>query len=506
MFLSDVNLVPNIVNPSPDYYCTWQTQLYASNDGKPEKQRALLDENALFGAEKPFGWLDFFEKARRDLLFIMDDSWDVPKAGDSEYYGSLVLDAGKFPRYMSANCNAEALSAIVRDVKEKGWKGLGGWVCAQEAPAFLINYDSVEAYWKDKLSDMKKSGFAYWKVDWGKKKHNLAFRKMLTRFARQYAPDLVVEHAVVKEIIPYSDVYRTYDVPAIMSIPMTMQKIAELSGLHAAAVADETGLGLINCEDEAYIAAAGGFTMGIMRHPYHGNFMNGSPDMSFPTEHRNLKTKIYEIIRAVRFHRVAPAFSVYDSEISVSSEILFDNWAFENTQNEIESWWLTNPLIAPFMNNGELTKKAPAAISRNAPFPEIEKDQNGNVPFCVSARNPNGVFSIATLGRTFGRKYYIPECNVTLNISNSDTIGVFGRYRNLVLKTERTGCSQIFIQDLADEVSYDVSDEVLISENQILIPGDLISLIGTMAQPEADTSEPGVIIRLIFANCESNVS
>ena len=34
-----VNLVPDTVNPTPDYYCTWQTQLYATNDGKPAEQR-----------------------------------------------------------------------------------------------------------------------------------------------------------------------------------------------------------------------------------------------------------------------------------------------------------------------------------------------------------------------------------------------------------------------------------------------------------------------------------
>ena len=32
---TDINLIPDITNPSPDYYCTWQTQLYASCDGKP---------------------------------------------------------------------------------------------------------------------------------------------------------------------------------------------------------------------------------------------------------------------------------------------------------------------------------------------------------------------------------------------------------------------------------------------------------------------------------------
>ena len=38
------NLIPVCPNPSPDYYCTWQTQLYATSDGKPEAQRRILGE------------------------------------------------------------------------------------------------------------------------------------------------------------------------------------------------------------------------------------------------------------------------------------------------------------------------------------------------------------------------------------------------------------------------------------------------------------------------------
>ena len=66
---TEMNLVPDIVNPSPDYYCTWQTQLYATCDGKPARQRAILGEKAFFDTEKPFGWAYFYEKARGDLFF-----------------------------------------------------------------------------------------------------------------------------------------------------------------------------------------------------------------------------------------------------------------------------------------------------------------------------------------------------------------------------------------------------------------------------------------------------
>lgn len=91
------NLIPCRINPSPDYYCTWQTQLYVTNGGTPEEQRALIGEKTLFDEEKPYGWAYFYKEAQSDLFIVMDDSWDVPLQDDSTYYGSLILNHEKFP-------------------------------------------------------------------------------------------------------------------------------------------------------------------------------------------------------------------------------------------------------------------------------------------------------------------------------------------------------------------------------------------------------------------------
>lgn len=61
------------------------------------------------------------------------------------------------------------------------------------------------------------NGIRYLKVDFGDKGGDFEFRKRIVELAKIYAPDMVVENAAVEEVIPYSDVYRTYDVPAIMS-------------------------------------------------------------------------------------------------------------------------------------------------------------------------------------------------------------------------------------------------------------------------------------------------
>ena len=161
-----VNLVPDTVNPTPDYYCTWQTQLYATNDGKPAEQRKIIGEKALFSPEKPYGWAYFYEKALGDLLFIMDDSWDVPPDNDERYFGSLILNGEKYPEAVGkAQSNADAIKRLSERMKSIGWKGLGGWVCAQEAAIF--GDSDRDTYWAERLKDADAAGFSYWKVDWG---------------------------------------------------------------------------------------------------------------------------------------------------------------------------------------------------------------------------------------------------------------------------------------------------------------------------------------------------
>lgn len=495
---TDINLMPSRVNPSPDYYCTWQTQLYATSGGTPAEQRDVIGEEALFGTDEPWGWAYFYENVRRDLLLVMDDSWDVPVGGDSARYGSLVLDGGKFPQSTAgAETNAEALKRLSDRVKSLGWKGVGGWVCAQEPKTGKVKCSSPEEYWEEKAMEAGASDFAYWKVDWGEKQEDLGFRRMLTEKARAKAPSLVVEHAKIPSVIPHSDVFRTYDVPALMSLPMTLTKLAGI-------FADRKGkgafsaAGLINCEDEAYIAAAGGFTMGIMRHPRVGDFPSGRADRSFPDLHRRLKTKMYEVARAARWHRAAPAFGINESDASVGEDMLCDSWRFESIEDEIESWWLVESVVSSGIKDGVWTSTAPSQIARGCELASVSPNAEGMIPYIVSSRNPNGVFSIATLGRTYDREYKIPLCDVCACSGSSELVGVFGEYESLTLMTGLENIKAVLMQDMAGESALDVTDDVSISGSKVVIPGRLIHDIGCSAQPKEDTSEPGVAIKLVI--------
>ncbi len=387
---TNMNLIPDCENQTPDYYCTWQTQLYATNDGKPKMQRQILGEKALFAQEKPFGWAYFYPDARRDLYFVMDDSWDVPPDGDESYYGSLVLNKEKFPESVGGKqSNAEALLSLTERIKSLGWKGLGGWVCAQESERF-----DGKKYWETRFQDANFSGFS----------------------------------------------------------------------------------------------------MGIMRHPYQGNFMNGKADLSFPAVHRNLKSKICEVTRAARWHRIAPAFAM--DGVHVSEKLYSDSWRFENTEEEMEQWWFSHPFMEGCIRDWVLTKKAPAAISRNMELPQVLESEHGMEPYLVASKNPNGVCAVAALGRTSDRTYRIPACDVLIDCHGADTVGVFGEYRTLHIKGVKP-LSAVLIQDLAGECAFDVTEKIHIESDRIIIPGELIHQIGTSCNPAGDTSEPGVIIKLI---------
>ena len=482
-----VNLIPDIDNPTPDYYCTWQTQLYTSCDGKPPKQRQEIRESSLFGSEKPYGWAYFYPDARRDLFIVMDDSWDIPLNGDGDYLGSLILNSERFPEATEdAETNAVALKNLTDRIKSLGWKGLGGWVCCQESKA-ILNDMTEEEYWKVRLKDANEAGFSYWKVDWGEKWWQEDFRKMLTDMGHRFAPNLVIEHAMIKGIIPHSDTFRTYDVPGIMSIPMTMHKLSELAKTKKT---EDGYMGLINCEDEVYIGAAGGYAFGVMRHPNAGNFTDGRPDPSFPALHRNIKTKITELTRAARWHRIAPAFSVNGSETIIDEAIFTDSWTVVNQPEEIEAWW-------GIKDGDVIYKGGPERISRSMPLPEVAPDSNGLKPYVVSAKNPCGAVSVATLGRTIDREWILPECDITIDGGDATVFGVFGVYKTLKInsKLDLSGC-KILMQDLKGDFAYDVTDDVTIADGILEIPGNLIYEIGTSENCENDTSEPGVIIKI----------
>lgn len=171
---SHKSLVPGKPSDVPDYFSTWNIQGYVVSYDGPATPR-VMTEQYMFGDGTLEGWTRFFPDFREDLIFLMDDSWDIPVNDHrSEIMGEARLDKERFP-----SCNGN-LRKLVHKTKRAGWKGLGGWICAQEAST-APDASNSEAYWTARLKENHRAGMAYWKVDFGRQENNQPWREELTR-------------------------------------------------------------------------------------------------------------------------------------------------------------------------------------------------------------------------------------------------------------------------------------------------------------------------------------
>ena len=333
----------------------------------------------------------------------------------------------------------------------------------------------------------RQAGIHYWKVDWGRHAHDLQWRKMLTELGRKYAPNLVIEQAMDYQGVEFSDVFRTYDVENIISIPVTIRRISELLQYKK----EKTAAGLICCEDEPYIAAALGCTFGIMRHPFSGAMPNGQQDFCFPPVGRDLKNRLDCEIRAARWHRIAPPYGVGDAKVNIDTQMLEDSWILKDH----ETW-------QPRKAGDKLVEKAPARISRGLRLAEISNPNPEKQPYILAARYPNGAISIATIGRTIGREYFTSREDITLEIPELNVpIGIFGNYGTLTLivpDTVDSGSIQVLGQDLAGSKAVDMTGCIEITGNTLTLSGELIREVGLMAAVPGDKSEPGLVMTVRY--------
>ena len=132
-----INLVPDRRNPSPDYWCTWGAQNYATDTFSVRHTLALgghsvtagyLTEKNLFGSG---GWSEQIPPSlREDLILLFDLGWDVPAGqkfeGANWELGSLLVAEEKFPS--CSGRQEERLRSLKQMVTDNGWKGIGLWL------------------------------------------------------------------------------------------------------------------------------------------------------------------------------------------------------------------------------------------------------------------------------------------------------------------------------------------------------------------------------------------
>lgn len=478
------SLVPVQPSEAPDYFCTWSVQGYVVNYSGAENTRAMINEKSIFGTGQYENWISYFPKIRSDLYFVMDDSWDIPQGintGSNEYLGLTELDQTRFPTFKGTPENR--LKALTDKIKSHGWKGAGGWICAQES-SMDENNTQPEKYWTNKLKQADYAGFDYWKVDWGRQDRNKEWREKLTTLGHKHAPQLYIEHAMVNDYIQFSDVFRTYDVESIISIPVTIQRIANLLPYHTQGQAK----GIINCEDEPYIAVGLGCAIGIMRYPFVGALPNGEQDPVFPPTGRNLKKRMDEITRAVRWHRIAEPFGVNADE-QIDATKLSDYWIMQEKES-----WINRPC------GEKVAAEAPARISRRMPLPRITTSDTTHQPYILASRYPNGATAVVTIERVIGRENILNQESVSIELDDpSSPVGIFGDYKELILNYPQPLVEdgiKIYGQDLAGDTPVNITGLVNIKGNKIIIPGNLIRQVGLMAASEGDVSYPGMVLQV----------
>lgn len=524
------SLVPTTPSTAPDYYCTWNLQGYVcsyANGAGSNDLRVEINEDNLFGRQYGYAvwgvgtkktvgtgtgsgaktswtvdtkyqdWLAHYPMIRQDLTFIMDDSWDIPKGEldadgvcdkygaskrpdgsnyDNPYLARLALDETRFPSF--AGGDMQRLRKLVVAVKQRGWRSLGGWVCAQNPIMYTKEYtgkdntmanskqwteQQEEQFWKKRLAEANWAGFDYWKVDWGNKDRNEAFRRNLSQWGREVAPDVIIEHASFQdggphhpEYISFSQTIRSYDVNNNIAQAQTLQRLDDLG---RQADTEREGWGIINCEDEPYIAAGLGCAIGVMRHPYVGAMPNGKQDTYFADYgdgSRRLKNRLNETVRAVRWHRIALPFT------------------------HMKDQWHSDGVKLGESGNGK-SWEAPARMSRRLPLPVITGDgaQSDLRPYVMASLYDNGCAALAIVNRNINGIYRQQRVDVAFEpVHWNRKVGIFGYCRSVTLNYQEglpDKPFKVFAQDLAvDEAPTAVPFTVTSDGYGIVIDGSTI--------------------------------
>lgn len=522
---TDINLVPDVPNLSPDYWCTWGAQNYATDSISVKHTLALgghsvtagyLNEKNVFGAN---GWSEALpDILKQDMILLFDLGWDVPAGLKFENahweLGSLMVAEDKFP---SCTGSAEERLIKLNDlVLEAGWKGTGLWLPSHpygdHKNGVIMPDKRIEHYYKEGLTASKNAGVKYWKIDYGFRGGDIGYREVITRKAEELYPGLYVEQGrgggplndeecpwdtenyhkigsyrtwddgtilqTAVNIAKISHVFRTYDITQHLSIPTTLDRVAQIL-LELSGSGEEV---IINCEDEPYIGAVLGCAVGIMRHPDNIEMPGYDYD---PFKFRE---RIDEVTRTVRWHRIAPAVGAGLTNNFLDTVMLADSWKFR--QGDAWATWVTGR---------EVIQIAPARVTRGMQLPDVKCE--GIPPYVICSRHPNGAMAIGTLPRISAeKKIYYPLAGVTIQIDDMNVpVGIFGRFKSLTIlfpDEPDVKIKRIYGQDLAGDSATDITEMIDVQSGKIVIPGEVINKIGLAAATEGDLSEPGMVMKV----------
>lgn len=498
-----------------NYYCTWNAQNCARPDAVLEpsaevflgadgakKARDYLDEDSIFGSGDLAGQ---FAPVRDQLYFLLDDGWDVPRGthpvNDAaiESFGSLELARDRFPSFPGTP--AQRLRGVNEALKARGWRGAGLWVSAQACgEGFVSGFWSREKsaeYWRTRLRWSREAGIGYWKIDWGCRQFDPQWRQLLEELKQQEYPQLHMEqchpaaapvnNVVLEngrqisdgrfaswspwpdrwaEILRNAEIFRSYDVLWQFSQVSTLDRIAAL--MRACPSAHT----IINCEDEAYIGAVLGCSIGVMR----SGLYRPIPVFDFDPQHN--AQKLHEITRAVKWQAQYPELPICGSALRCSEATVQERFCFASGQTWMKEY-----------EHQTITQACPAVITRGMEhLPEIVC-ADALQPLIIASRRGQSV-AAASLPRRDGAAWRIPRAQISL--PEARHTGLFGEWDCVRIAIPPEGFSSVRARDLADGAWTDVTRQTVRKGRQLVIPGDLIDRLCRCD----DESAPGLELQL----------
>jgi hypothetical protein len=263
--------------------------------------------------------------------------------------------------------------------------------------------------------------------------------------------------------------------------------------------------GLINVGEEPYVAATLGCTMGIMSHP----LLRGSVIRMLPDSFQNgisveptLKSEFHSFdhyVRALRWQRLAPAFSFRTGETVCS-------------QNELEDSRTYTREPYPYDRNDlagkTVRQSAPAIVARIAELPEVRaaEGETGEIlPFVAASCNrETGAYTVAALPRTIDglMNCTTPPAHVTCRgLSAEKPFAAFGHFASLTLVFDRPlSGARLYGGDLLLSDHGDITDlpGVTLDGNRLVLAGELLDRLGSEGASFDDLADPGSVFKLIW--------
>ncbi len=502
---------------SRNYYCTWNTQNFGRVGGRePETvtgaegakaARDRLNEAFVFGEG---GLAEQYEEIRGDLYFLLDDGWDVPchVHPDTQIvrFGSMLLSQERFPSFTGTA--EQRLAKLNQALKDRGWKGAALWVAAHGAGEHpdtgLFSEEESLRYWGERMRWCREAGIEYWKVDWGFHQFEAKWRGMLTELRERLYPALHIEHsypaasplnnAVLEkgsqvsdgrfagwgeypakwgEVLRKSEIFRTYDV---------LQKFAPVSTLDRIEVLlreNPDSNAVLNCEDEVYTGAVLGCSLGIMRSGLCREILG------FDFDPRRLSKRLDEVMRAVNWQKLAPAFPIREGGVGSSEDFVTETGILHEGE-----FWEEEYL------ERRICQTCHSVVVRNMKLPKVTYYEEKK-PVVAAARHPGGAVSVLALPRLEeGGNWRTPEVGIVLNeIPRDVPVGVFGHWERIVLGgLAEAGNLRVFAADLKDMVQEDVTDGCLVCGDQIQVGKEVLERVSR--NRKGDLSEPGTVLFL----------